>query len=730
MVKRRRAPGALGARGPVRCALAVAAALVVLGPGAAASAAPVVRSGSAITATVVDCDGALDCWLARQLVPGAWMSPRKALLVDGAAEVGSWSAGAIASGERGGDTMPPRAIGLDLAQASATVGTAVVPIAFELEGLPPDRYHGVVRLGGGELAPTEIPLDVSVRSGPGGPLLWLLAGVVIGLLLKFWRERGQRLAKTASEIDRLTAIVREGGVADRRVLAPMLAEAREAMYREQLDAADAALASIEARRGMLAALARLLAALPGKRAEIEHVRSLIARRRDPQAEAAIAALEKVADAADGGATARSFRVVADRRAPIEAPETTHPSRPRRLWFWILQHVAGRALRVAAVAAAMALGLKVMYVDSGATYGTSPFFDGVALFVWGLGAEISSRSFFALGRILARTSTSPAGEPPEAELAAAAGGGGLPAGGSLGDEPSAAGGERTLSVPSDVVIRELREPEAQTKELDRAARWPHDALKLDEISRLGFEDGEVTIAVIDSGVASDQQRLDWSRIRMLDLQDGTGEDLHGHGTCMVGILASDRGVCLRANVISIRALDSQGTATPGEIARAIDLAVGQGVDVISISAGQSSPDAELEAAVQRACEQGILVVAAIRKENPSGSAFPARCDGVISVTPSRRNGHLRYPGPPSWISVAAPGERIPTYGPKAPVEIDGASAATAVVAGVCARLLGSCEGAARRELAKRLDEVLRSTASKQDGGRLIDVLKATQTIQET
>lgn len=66
--------------------------LVVLYLGAAASAAPVVRSGSAITATKVNCDEGLDCWLARRLVPGAWLAPQKTLVVDGAAEVDKWRA--------------------------------------------------------------------------------------------------------------------------------------------------------------------------------------------------------------------------------------------------------------------------------------------------------------------------------------------------------------------------------------------------------------------------------------------------------------------------------------------------------------------------------------------------------------------------------------------------------------------------------------------------------------
>jgi hypothetical protein len=65
-------------------------------------------------------------------------------------------------------------------------------------------------------------------------------------------------------------------------------------------------------------------------------------------------------------------------------------------LWFVQHVVGRALRLVVIAGAVILGLKVMYVDGGATYGASPFFDGIALFVWGYGAEVSSRGLASLG----------------------------------------------------------------------------------------------------------------------------------------------------------------------------------------------------------------------------------------------------------------------------------------------------------------------------------------------
>lgn len=697
------------------------AAAVVLTFAAMAQAAPKVRAGSSVTATVVACQSAIDCWFARQLVPRAWLAPSKVLVVDEVEVVGAWSALTIASGERAGDTMPPDAISLGGDRARVTAGTAVVPVVLRVEDLPPDRYHGTVRFGGGELTTAEIPLDVSVRSGPGGALLWLVAGVAIGLLLKYWRDRGRHWAATATELDRVVAWVRAGPLGDLEILEPLLAEARAAVHQARLREADEAISQIKERSDLLRALARLEEALPSRRAEISRVRSMIARGRIQQARDEIAKLEEIADASIVTASARSLRGASERRALEEVSSEPEPPLLRRTWLWMLRHVVGRALRVGAVVAAVLLGLKVMYLDGGATYGASPFFDGIALFLWGLGAEVSSRGLSVFGELLA-----PRGESaPAASLLGPTTSGPASAFQQGAEERRPKRGSR-LRLPSDV---EIRDSSSDTRGFARGGGWPYVALELEDLSRRGLEGHGVAIAVIDTGVASGQSALDWSRIRAMDLRGGTGEDMHGHGTCMVGILASDRGVCPRASVISIRTIDSDGTAAPVEIAEAIDLAIGQGVDVISISAGQEDRDPELDAAVQRARAAGVLVVAAIRNENPDGSSFPARCSGVTSVTPSGADGRLRHAGPPSWISIAAPGQAIPTYGRAAPAVIDGSSAATAVVAGVCARLLSSCQGDARRELAKRLDEVLRATATTQDGGRLLDVLKATQAIQE-
>jgi hypothetical protein len=686
----------------------IAAALVVVAA-ATAAAAPVLRPGMRLDATLVDCGGAVDCWLARRFVPAAWLQPHRQLVVHDATSADAWTALPIATGRLNGDAMSREAVTLGTPELVGT--TATVPIAIAIDRLAPDQYTGVLQVAANGQAAIEVPLDLRVRGGPLAALLWLLAGVVLGLWFKFWRERGQAIASSLSELDRWTAIVTTESDANRRVLEPLVLDARDAKHRRRFDQLDAALADIEARRQKLQALDRLARVLTDKQRELEHVRTLLFLRKDTAAATELAKLEALAQRGGGGGSSFDVheRGAADRpRAAAGAPRR---SKPAELWYWLVQHVLGRVLRLVVIGAAVLLGLKTLYLDGGTTYGASPFFDGLALFVWGLGAEVSTRVFAQLATALA---------PKPAPAAA-----------SKGDRPkpdAKAGDPRTVALPDDILIR----PEPDGPGPFPATDWPSEALALAELDAKGLDGNGVRIAVVDTGVEPDHAKLDWTRLKSIDL-DGSdgGDDLHanGHGTTMVSLLASDRGVCSKAEVLSIRTLDSKGSARPSDLAAAIALAVDRRCDVISISAGQADQDDELSEAVAKARAAGALVVAAIRNENPSASAYPARDDGVTSVTPSRPNRTLFYKPWQGWVSIAAPGVDIPVYDRKGAAVIRGSSAATAIVAGVCARLLSThADPVKRRELAGRLDELLHTKAADIQGGRLIDALATATAIQ--
>ncbi|MCP3958386.1 MAG: S8/S53 family peptidase [bacterium] len=128
---------------------------------------------------------------------------------------------------------------------------------------------------------------------------------------------------------------------------------------------------------------------------------------------------------------------------------------------------------------------------------------------------------------------------------------------------------------------------------------------------------------------------------------------GHGTGTLGILAGKRvqvkargfdfddylGAAPRADVRSYRISDSVVHFFPSRMARAIDTAVDQKVDVISLSMG-GLPSGALREAVNKAYENGTAVFAAsgdffkfpiLPISTPRTLVYPARFSRVVAVT---------------------------------------------------------------------------------------------------
>jgi serine protease AprX len=136
---------------------------------------------------------------------------------------------------------------------------------------------------------------------------------------------------------------------------------------------------------------------------------------------------------------------------------------------------------------------------------------------------------------------------------------------------------------------------------------------------------IGVAVIDSGVAQ-MPELRGRIIATKDFTDdhGIGQDQHGHGTHVAGIIAASganrfdetRGVAPGANIISLKVLNAQGKGLAADVIQAIDWAVANraryNIRVINMSLGgavtQSYRDDPICQAVERAYRAGIVVVA--------------------------------------------------------------------------------------------------------------------------
>lgn len=155
-----------------------------------------------------------------------------------------------------------------------------------------------------------------------------------------------------------------------------------------------------------------------------------------------------------------------------------------------------------------------------------------------------------------------------------------------------------------------------KDMDLATAW-------DTIT----DCSSIKVAVIDSGVNYTQEDLTanlWTDNLSypkygydfvdgdIDPMDGNGHGTHVSGT--IGAVGNNAkgvaGVCWKAKIMALKVFDATGSGgTTANIVSAIDFAIAQGAKVINMSLSGSSPDALQEAAILRASNAGIVIVAA-------------------------------------------------------------------------------------------------------------------------
>ena len=184
---------------------------------------------------------------------------------------------------------------------------------------------------------------------------------------------------------------------------------------------------------------------------------------------------------------------------------------------------------------------------------------------------------------------------------------------------------------------------------------------------------VVVAVLDTGVQHEHEDLQERILNGATFVNGeedkntTGADDQGHGTYVSGFIAANAnnelgiaGVTGNQNVkiLPVKVMNKNGSGTAADIAKGIEYAISQGVDVINMSlSGEYSET--VDEAVQRAAEAGIVVVAAAG--NGGGNAdvsYPAALPNVISVAALATNDqHYTRSNVGETVDIAAPGAGV-------------------------------------------------------------------------
>lgn len=209
--------------------------------------------------------------------------------------------------------------------------------------------------------------------------------------------------------------------------------------------------------------------------------------------------------------------------------------------------------------------------------------------------------------------------------------------------------------------------------------------------------EVTVAVIDTGVAYDHEffkgRVDTENDYDFVNDDSNAYDDHYHGTHVAGTIAEGTGSNVK--ILPIKVLNVMGSGTEMQIYLGICYATRQNVDVINMSLGGSGKSFLDEEAINDATEKGIIVCVAAGNDNDDAANHtPANVESAVTVAAVDEDMKLAsFSNYGDCVDIAAPGVGINSCIPydkndenaKKYDTLNGTSMATPHVAAACAAL---------------------------------------------
>ncbi|MFH1801995.1 MAG: S8 family peptidase [archaeon] len=229
--------------------------------------------------------------------------------------------------------------------------------------------------------------------------------------------------------------------------------------------------------------------------------------------------------------------------------------------------------------------------------------------------------------------------------------------SIGDDVFVVEGIDESALRSDAGIAYFEEDHV-VKALDGQTPWNFQVLGVN-FSYIGEGFGEgVRVAVLDTG--ADFSLLDVESGHDFVNEDPDASDDSWHGTAVTQILRAPGSnlPLVGAEVYAVKVLDEQGEGYDSDIIQAINWAIDNDIDIVSMSFGGEDDSFFLHEAIDLAYENGILLIAAAGNDGQRQVLYPAAYGSVIAVgsvnEALQRSSFSNY-GPE--LELVAPGEDI-------------------------------------------------------------------------
>lgn len=311
-----------------------------------------------------------------------------------------------------------------------------LPLKWTRSRIPPDRYTGAVYLLiEGKEGRLAIPIDLSMRTGPALPIFVLFIGIILGRLFKYMQSKGIPQSDALAKLYQVEGqIIAEADSKDREILTSMVKKVRHSVSQIELETVTTDLGKIKERLNCLTSLRKMEQQLQGMEQDpdvggengvlekIKEARNLIKFENDDKAKELLQQVQGVIakvskgmmgpdDKRDPSLTAAENEVVsAIASAERIAQATVVQSKMAMNRFaWLKQiliiisgvsnqlraeatlWIVRPLLSLALLLGLSLVGLRALYVEKGTTFGADPFSDYLGLILWGLSADVASRS---------------------------------------------------------------------------------------------------------------------------------------------------------------------------------------------------------------------------------------------------------------------------------------------------------------------------------------------------
>lgn len=240
-----------------------------------------------------------------------------------------------------------------------------------------------------------------------------------------------------------------------------------------------------------------------------------------------------------------------------------------------------------------------------------------------------------------------------------------------------------------------EVESIVKIDEQERNWGYQTLTNQTPNIVELKGENVKIAILDTGIDTNHPDLIVSGGETFVTGATTFQDDQGHGTHIAGIIAAQDndigivGIAPKAKIYSVKVLNKFGEGFESDVIKGIEWAVEQKMDIINLSFTTTEESQLLKGILQKAYDQGILIVAAAGNSyvlDYTNVLYPARYSSVMAVgSINKELTHSSFSFFGYDLDFVAPGEDIlSTYiSPDGYIEASGTSMSTAFVSGIAA-----------------------------------------------